>query len=62
MALRGYGYGGALLSMSAAAPEASANRVEYRRRTLTEWYLNGPIGMGQGFKVAKRPGYPKASR
>ncbi len=57
MALRGYGYGDALLSMSSAAPRASANRVEYRRGTLTEWYLNGPIGMEQGFTVAKPPGH-----
>jgi hypothetical protein len=56
MALRGYGYGDALLSMSSAAPQASANRIEYRRGTMTEWYLNGPVGVEQGFTVAEPPG------
>lgn len=56
MALRGYGYGDALPSMSSAAAKANANRVEYSRGTLTEWYLNGPMGVEQGFTVAKAPG------
>jgi hypothetical protein len=56
LALRGYGYGDALRAASPAAPQASANRVEYRRGALTEWYVNGPLGMEQGFKLADRPG------
>jgi hypothetical protein len=45
-----------LLSVSAAAPRATCNRVEYRRGTLTEWYVNGPTGVEQGFALAQPPG------
>jgi hypothetical protein len=56
MALRGYGYGQALRAVSGAAPEAIANRVEYRRGALTEWYVNGPLGLEQGFTLQAPPG------
>lgn len=56
VALRGYGYGGALRQAAAARPTASANRVEYRRGGLTEWYVNGPFGLEQGFTFAHAPG------
>lgn len=38
-----------------AAPQASDNRVEYERGPLTEWYLNGPLGLEQGFTLRERP-------
>jgi hypothetical protein len=53
---RGYGYGDALRPVKAVVPEANANRVEYRRDSLTEWYENGPLGLEQGFTLAHRPG------
>src|SRR6266480_1895555 len=56
LALRGYGYGDALQPVGLAAPQASANRVEYPRGALTEWYVNGPVGLEQGFTLAERPG------
>ena len=37
------------------APTATANRVEYRRGPITEWYVNGPFGLEQGFTLAARP-------
>ncbi|MGH8555062.1 MAG: hypothetical protein ACREUD_05795 [Gammaproteobacteria bacterium] len=43
----GYGYGEALGRGAAVAPQATANRVEYRRGALTEWYVNGPLGLEQ---------------
>jgi FG-GAP repeat len=55
MALKSYGYGEALHSVTEAAPQASSNRVEYRRGALTEWYLNGPLGLEQGITLQKRP-------
>jgi len=55
LALKGYGYGDALRSVSAVAPQANKNRVEYRRGTMTEWYVNGPMGLEQGFTIVKRP-------
>jgi hypothetical protein len=41
--------------VKAVAPQAEANRVEYRRGGLTEWYLNGPLGLEQGFTLARPP-------
>jgi len=55
LALRGYGYGDELQPVKAVAPQASANRVEYPRGALTEWYLNGPLGLEQGFTLARPP-------
>jgi len=37
LALRGYGRGSELRAVAAIAPQASANRIEYRRGALTEW-------------------------
>ena len=53
---RGYGYGDALHTVKAVAPRANANRVEYRRNDITEWYENGPLGLEQGFTLAYPPG------
>jgi hypothetical protein len=36
-----------------AAPRARANRVSFARRSLTEWYENGPLGLEQGFTVPR---------
>ena len=53
---RAYGYGDALHPLKAVAPNANANRVEYRRGGVAEWYENGPLGLEQGFTLAHRPG------
>ena len=53
--LRGHGYGDGLVDAKPVAPIASANRVEYRRGALTEWYVNGPIGLEQGFTLQEAP-------
>lgn len=55
MTLRGYGHGDALHNVRVVAPQASKNRVEYRRGSVTEWYLNGPAGLEQGFTIERRP-------
>ena len=55
MKLVGYGYGALLQAVGAAEPQAEANRVEYRRGEVTEWYVNGPLGLEQGFTVARAP-------
>ncbi len=34
-------------------PSAAANRVDYRRNGLDEWYTNGPLGLEQGFTVQR---------
>jgi formylmethanofuran dehydrogenase subunit D len=56
MTLRSCGYGDALKMVMAAAPRGSANRVEYQRGFLAEWYVNGPVGLEQGFTLNERPG------
>ena len=56
LSLRGYGYGGSLRPVTDVAPVANANRVEYRRGSLTEWYVNGPLGLEQGFTLEAPPG------
>jgi FG-GAP repeat len=55
LSLRGIGYGRMLAAVKAAAPEVNANRVSFQRGTLTEWYVNGPLGLEQGFSLASPP-------
>src|SRR5262245_54545934 len=56
MALRRFGHGDTLRETRVTSPRGSANRVEYRRDALTEWYLNGPLGVEQGFTLERAPG------
>ena len=55
MDLRAYGYGDRLRNAPRTSPGGAANRVEYRRGALTEWYVNGPKGLEQGFTLERRP-------
>ena len=62
LSLRQYGYGEHLSDIPTAAPQVSGNRVFYRRVVdhedeplLTEWYINGPLGLEQGFTLASPP-------
>jgi hypothetical protein len=55
LAFEGYGRNNWTGSPSPAAPQASANRVEYHHGELTEWYVNGPVGLEQGFTLARPP-------
>jgi VCBS repeat-containing protein len=55
LGLRGVGYGEAVRAVGRAVPRARANRVVYRRGALTEWYVNGPFGLEQGFTLRSRP-------
>lgn len=57
MTFAGYGYSDTLLQrLASVAPNVEANRVEYNRGALTEWYLNGPLGLEQGFTLTGAPG------
>jgi nucleoside-specific outer membrane channel protein Tsx len=53
--LTGYGYGDRLEKPAPVAPIGTGNRVEYRRGDLTEWYMNAPPGLEQGFTLRRRP-------
>ncbi|MHB8647617.1 MAG: FG-GAP repeat protein, partial [Thermomicrobiales bacterium] len=37
------------------APVTSGQRIEYRRGNVTEWYINGPLGLEQGFTLSSPP-------
>jgi hypothetical protein len=55
LSLSAVGRGVALAPVAAAMPQASHNRVVYDRGSLQEWYANGPAGLEQGFRLARRP-------
>lgn len=51
--LRAEGSGNSLRAVGTAGPELErANRVAYVRAGTTEWYVNGPLGLEQGFSIA----------
>jgi hypothetical protein len=52
---RAYGRGSTLRALASVSPTASANRVSYARGALREWWANGPLGLEQGFDIARRP-------
>ncbi len=53
--LAGFGREGDLKAVSPAVVRSEANRIEYQRGTITEWYINGPLGLEQGFTITSRP-------
>jgi len=55
MSLTRWGYGDALEAVPKPTLMALDNRIEYQRKTLTEWYLNGPLGLEQGFTLTEPP-------
>jgi hypothetical protein len=55
MSLTSYGYGEAFQPVVSSGPTAHNNRIEYSRGDLTEWYVNGPFGLEQGFTLAVPP-------
>jgi hypothetical protein len=56
LCLQSYGYGERLTKAVRARLVGNGNRVEYLRGNLTEWYVNRPEGVEQGFTLAARPG------
>jgi len=54
-ALRGIGYGGTVRPLGAATVSTDANRVEYDHGAVTQWFVNGPLGLQQGFTLDARP-------
>ena len=51
LGLRAFGYGAVLSPVTGVAPIASANRVTYRHAGFSEWYVDGPLGLEQGFTI-----------
>lgn len=53
--LTAYGYEGAMQAAGEAIRVPIANRMEYRRGDLAEWYVNDARGVEQGFTLGRRP-------
>jgi uncharacterized repeat protein (TIGR01451 family) len=51
LSVTGYGYEGDVRPIGRAEPEAREERIDYRRARLTEWYINRPGGLEQGFEL-----------
>jgi len=45
------GYGSALRPLGRPLRSARGNRVSYTRPRIGEWYVNGPLGLEQGFTI-----------
>lgn len=58
VSLAGYGCAGAVAPVEVAAATRSAQRIEYRRQALTEWYTHVPAGLEQGFTLWQDQGCP----
>jgi trimeric autotransporter adhesin len=57
--VRGYGYGEEIRRVGPVVPVANRNRIDYRRGIFTEWYINGPVGLEQGFTINEPPNKAK---
>jgi hypothetical protein len=55
LSLRAVGYGRALHALGAATPSGAGNRVTYTHAGIGEWYVNGPLGLEQGFTLTRAP-------
>ncbi|WP_165251229.1 Ig-like domain-containing protein [Paludisphaera soli] len=55
LSVRGLGYGEDVRPLGAATVSTDTNRVEYDHGAVTQWYVNGPLGLQQGFTLDARP-------
>ncbi|HMV81641.1 MAG TPA: putative Ig domain-containing protein [Blastocatellia bacterium] len=53
--LTGYGYGESLTALSTGEMKTEGNRINIRKSTIEEWYVNKPEGLEQGFTLRERP-------
>ncbi|GIW44038.1 MAG: hypothetical protein KatS3mg077_1320 [Candidatus Binatia bacterium] len=51
----GVGYGDRVLPLPPGLAEGAKNRVAVRRGSVIEWYVNGPLGLQQGFTIERPP-------
>jgi hypothetical protein len=51
-----FGREGTFVTPTKGKPVITDNKIEYQRgHGLTEWYLNGPMGVEQGFTIVEQP-------
>ena len=53
--LNKFGYGTDMHAVASTAPKVTANQVEYLYGGIREWYVNGPLGLEQGFTIDSAP-------
>ncbi len=53
--LAGVGRRGTLRTFPEVEPVVAHDSIVYRRSGLSEWYLNGRLGLEQGFTLSRRP-------
>lgn len=57
LSLHAVGYGSSLSAVGAVRPGSEANRATFARAGIAEWYVNGPLGLEQGFTIAQPPAH-----
>ncbi|MGZ4332316.1 MAG: hypothetical protein ACXVXL_30505 [Solirubrobacteraceae bacterium] len=57
LSVAGFGRWSAQHAVGTTQPVARGNRVRYLHAGLDEWFANGPLGLEQGFTVARRPSH-----
>ena len=50
-----WGYGDELTALQPGVPQAVGNMVTARRGAVSEWYVNSPLGLQQGFTITEPP-------
>ncbi|MGP0103482.1 MAG: FG-GAP repeat protein [Solirubrobacteraceae bacterium] len=60
LSLRAVGYGSSLSAVGAVQPSSEANRATFARAAIDEWYVNGPLGLEQGFTLTHPPAHGAA--
>jgi hypothetical protein len=50
-----WGYGEELSLLPEGLPQAIGNIISSSRGSVNEWYVNGPMGLQQGFTVTEKP-------
>ncbi|HTZ17642.1 MAG TPA: FG-GAP repeat protein, partial [Dissulfurispiraceae bacterium] len=56
------GYGNDMHVVAPCGLDAAENRVEFRYAGMKEWYINGPMGLEQGFTIDRSPGVNNGGR
>ena len=59
MRLVAVGAGGYIQNLSQAQEKVSVNQISYDQGPIKQWFVNGPMGLQQGFTINKRPGKNK---
>jgi hypothetical protein len=55
LSLVGYGRPGDVNPVGPAELRSETNRIDYDRGAIVEWYVNGPLGLKQGFTLTAPP-------